>query len=97
MHNFHGVCEPEESDLLASFGEDVLHGNPNEMMGMCIMADTTKGAKYQGEKVQMLTDLSRVANSLSETLNNPHLFGPDIAALQRTMWFWEQELLVAKA
>jgi hypothetical protein len=22
-HNFHGVCEPEESDLLASFGEDV--------------------------------------------------------------------------
>jgi hypothetical protein len=86
-HNFHRVCEPEETDLLASFGEDVLHGNPNEMMGcrMCIMVDTTKGAKYQGEKVQMLTDLLRVANSLSETLNNPHLFGPDIAALQEQL------------
>ncbi|CAM6053646.1 unnamed protein product [Sphagnum tenellum] len=32
-HNFQGVCEPEESDLLASFGEDILHGNRNEMMG----------------------------------------------------------------
>ncbi len=98
-HNFHGVCEPEESDLLASFGEDVLHGNPDEMMGctMCMMADTTEGAKYQGEKVEMLTDLLKVANSLSETLNNPHLFAPDFAALQRTMWFWEQELLVGKA
>jgi hypothetical protein len=69
------------------------------MMGfrMGIMADTTKGAKYQGEKVQMLTDLLRIANSLSERLNNPHLFGSDRAALQRTMWFWEKELQVGKA
>ncbi len=27
-HNFHRVCEPEETDLLASFGEDVLNGSP---------------------------------------------------------------------
>ncbi len=68
-HNFHGVCEPEESDLLASFGEDVLHGSPNEMMGcrMSTMADTTKGAKYQEEEVQMLPDRLRIANSLSKT------------------------------
>jgi hypothetical protein len=30
-HNFHGVCEPEGSDLLASFGEDVLHGSPSQL------------------------------------------------------------------
>ncbi len=30
-HNFHRVCEPEESDLLASFGEDVLHGSPLQL------------------------------------------------------------------
>jgi hypothetical protein len=31
--NFHGVCEPEETTLLSSFGEDVLlHGSPFQVL-----------------------------------------------------------------
>jgi hypothetical protein len=29
---FHGVCEPEETNLLSSFGEDVLHRNPLQFL-----------------------------------------------------------------
>ncbi len=30
-YNLHSVCELEESDQLASFGEDVLHGSPSQL------------------------------------------------------------------
>jgi hypothetical protein len=30
-YNLHSVCELEESDQLASFGEDVLHGSPLQL------------------------------------------------------------------
>jgi hypothetical protein len=30
---------------------------------------------------------------LCKTLNDPHIFGSDIAAQQRTISFWDQELL----
>jgi hypothetical protein len=31
-HNLHRVCDLEESDQLASFGEDVLHGSPLQLL-----------------------------------------------------------------